>query len=356
MPEYEKAKAVAGEIAAIKIESLLRMDLPAELNFSEFQPKFERIQKFFTLIANARLELIPFADSVFHREVDAFVRIKTTLENIAKTNLIREQNPQSSRNSMIQHLEGTMRSLFQEVGPHLMYALLADERMLQQERDFQQRIATQFSDVENYKASFVSLMSKEVDKLKGHGEEVIREMKSRSEAAESVRKQIEEIAQSARTAAQITGISAQSEHFKELADEYAASAKNSLRWAMITGVLLLIFAAGFYLFEKPTVGSGELVQKLVARVVFISVGFTAFIVCFRNYGAAKHNYTVNRHKATTLKTFEVFINGSANPEVKEAILLQAAKSAFEPQSTGFLRTEGDGPQISQITELVKATK
>jgi len=65
---------------------------------------------------------------------------------------------------------------------------------------------------------------------------------------------------------------------------------------------------------------------------------------------------VNRHKATTLQTFEAFIDGSSREEVKEAILLQAAESAFEPESSGFLRTEGDGPQLSQITQLVNAAK
>ena len=82
----------------------------------------------------------------------------------------------------------------------------------------------------------------------------------------------------------------------------------------------------------------------------------AFVLALRNYSAAKHNYTVNRHKATTLATFEAFINGSANPEVKEAILLQAAKSAFDPQATGFLKGEGDNSQFTQITEMVKAAK
>jgi hypothetical protein len=363
MSEYAPMQQVAAEIAAIDIERLCRKDQPLELNFEQHRLLFERVQRFFSLISKVRLDWIPTAGDGFRDQIESMNRIKQAIERITTTDLLKEDNPRQFRTSTVNQITSHLRQVFDAVFPRLTYALFADQTLVDARNQMEQQLVEKVAHIDDVREELLANINKtlshyqaELKKALEEAQQTASASRVTAETAQGLLSQMEQTAENARKAAQVTGISAQSQHFQILAKEYADSASHSLLSAIIIGVFLLIMGWTLFTQAGAAGNSTDLIQKIIGRVLVVSVGLTAFVVALRNHGAAKHNYTVNRHKATTLQTFEVFINGSASPDVKEAILLQAAKSSFEPQSTGFLRTEGEGPQISQITELVKAAK
>lgn len=338
------------QIAAYHPDSLCQGD--KQFNFEEYRWLFRQVYRFFQLLGEANLELIPVID--FSGHIQGFTQLKNTLEQIVNFNPLGGGDPKQRRNELFIAVAREMRDAYAPIAPHLAYALLSGGRHQEIDSERQKQLDETVTEVLVAYNNLKNSVNQELVKMQTYSKQVLDEMQVNSAAANSVLSQLQETAESAKRAARITAVSAQSQHFDDLAKENLDSASASALSAIIIGAFLLIF--GYALFANPegTTGSSQLIQKIVGRLIFISVGFTAFVVCLRNYSAAKHNYTVNKHKATTLRTFEVFISGAASDEIKQAILLQAAKSAFEPQSSGFLRSEGDGPQINQVTDIIRA--
>jgi hypothetical protein len=73
----------------------------------------------------------------------------------------------------------------------------------------------------------------------------------------------------------------------------------------------------------------------------------------RQFVASRHNETVNRHRQNALQTFETFVQGAGDPETKDAVLMEATRSIFASQPTGFLRNEGERDSPSTAIEVVR---
>ena len=76
---------------------------------------------------------------------------------------------------------------------------------------------------------------------------------------------------------------------------------------------------------------------IISRVVLMSLLSFALVWMARNYRASRHNAVVNRHRENDLKTFRAFVEGPQDdPQVRNAILLQASQSIFAPQTSGYI--------------------
>jgi len=152
--------------------------------------------------------------------------------------------------------------------------------------------------------------------------------------------------------AKVGAITKQSEHFKQLADNYR---KASIGWfvgAFLSGGGLYWYV--FSLHIEPANGTNiALVSALMPRLITVTILSTALIFCLRNFAAMMHNTVVNRHRQTALTTFQVFVNGTTDLGTKNAVLVQSTQAIFTPQPSGYLKTDAEMPQISQITEIVR---
>lgn len=95
------------------------------------------------------------------------------------------------------------------------------------------------------------------------------------------------------------------------------------------------------------------IRTLVPRLIRVTLLLTAFVFCLKNFSALSHNYIVNRHRATALSTFQTFVTGSRDEQVRNAILLQASQSIFSAQPSGFLKGDSDSPQVTPVYEIAK---
>jgi hypothetical protein len=156
------------------------------------------------------------------------------------------------------------------------------------------------------------------------------------------------------TAAQ-TGVTRHAAAFKDASD---AHAKSSIYW-LIASALLAIFTVAMailILFEFPSSGvmnDAGIIQKIIARLVIVSILYYSVVWSAKNYKAHRHLSVLNSHRQNALQTFESFVEGAGGDEqTKNAVLLEATHCIFSPANTGYLGAEEDNP-TSRIVEILK---
>lgn len=87
--------------------------------------------------------------------------------------------------------------------------------------------------------------------------------------------------------------------------------------------------------------TGQAIGLVGTRLAVLSLLGVALAFCVRNVSASRHNAVVNRHREESLKVFDYFLTGVAedDTETKNAVLLEATRSVFGPQPTGYLKGE-----------------
>lgn len=130
-------------------------------------------------------------------------------------------------------------------------------------------------------------------------------------------------------------------------DRFQTAAESARRVSQvwIAGIwmaaIFLLLYTGFH-FD----GIKELTQ-IVPRAMVATVAFSIMYWSFRNYAAAKHNQTVNEHRANSLATMRQFLLTEEAPDTRKEILSQALLSAFGQQPSGFIGGE-TAPDMSRI--------
>ncbi len=163
----------------------------------------------------------------------------------------------------------------------------------------------------------------------------------------------------ARKAAGDSGIAAHMAKFRDRAKEHKTASRG---WLVTAGMLAACWlaAVAYVAFWAPHItvseGTASVLVALSPRVLLFSFGIAIVFWASRNYRANRHNYVVNVHRQTALETFSAFTEGArGNPDVKNAILLQATQAIFVMTPTGYSGAEKEaaGPQ-SAIIEVVRA--
>jgi hypothetical protein len=188
-------------------------------------------------------------------------------------------------------------------------------------------------------------------------------------------KELEATLKSAKEAAELLGIV---EHAKFFEDE-ARNHKRSANWWLTFTILLAVLAsvaAGFNFIKaeqlvaqaisqkanggnlKPTDAKPEgfvglEIQMTIAKLIILSILLSAGIWAGRVYKAHRHNFIINRHRRNALSTFQTFATGTSDPQIKNAVLLQATTCIFGPQSTGYINQEKETETYPQILEIIR---
>src|SRR5207248_3083011 len=95
------------------------------------------------------------------------------------------------------------------------------------------------------------------------------------------------------------------------------------------------------------------IQLTISKFIVLSILLSASVWAGKVYKSHRHNFVVNRHRSNALATFQTFATGTADPQIKNAVLLQATTCIFGPQNTGYIRQEKDTEQYPQIVEIIR---
>ena len=94
---------------------------------------------------------------------------------------------------------------------------------------------------------------------------------------------------------------------------------------------------------------------IIGRVLLISSLIFLISFSFKQYRVNMHLYTLNKHRANTLKSFEYLTNAPDKlaPESYNAILMEVAKAIYESGQTGYINNSDSNSEMTSINDLTK---
>jgi hypothetical protein len=330
--EQEKAARAGLEEALRKLseltpESLVRTDeLGTSLDFSEGVEVFRRTLALFESLRHCNLDNVPV--NILDQLSQVATQAAQTFEQIQRFDPSGQNNPAGVRDGLIKQVADQYQGFFQHISPVVAYSVRKGTDFDRLERDARTAL-------------------EEINRLRGEIEQQRTEIVGQAQSA---------LEQVQRVAAQV-GVAQHAVHFREEAAEHL---RRSRYWLWATAGLGLA-TAGFgawslyyYATEGISLTTAQSVQLAISKLVVFSILYLAAIWSGRTYRAQWHNYVINKHRQNALSTFETFVKAAGDDQTKNAVLLQATQSIFSPQSSGFVGTEGDGPQSPQILEIIRS--
>jgi hypothetical protein len=322
-PKIETLRSGIATIVGTDFQQLVRTDLK-EISFEESQDVFDQIKGFFEKFQKVPLDHLP--SQCIEEAIEQTERLLSPLQEIRLLR-ISDGDLCSRRNNLAGVIQENWKQAYQILVIHLNLIPNVDPQT-----------TLKFWN-ETFKGCVLNLEEQRDENLK-HSKSALMEM---DKALQAVKDKAAEI-----------GVVEHARYFGDEADHFR---KNGYIW-LAAIILLGLVIAGYaicLLKYNPISGkdSLELVSHLLPRVLFISVLSFALAWCAKNYSSSRHNYVINRHRRNALSTFQIFTSATHDPQTKDAVLMQATKSIFDQQPSGYLRNEPDSAQGSQIIEIVK---
>lgn len=243
--------------------------------------------------------------------------------------LASQQNPQATRDSIIQQLTASYDPSFQTLHPYIAYSL-------HRSADFQRLDA----DARATMQAISDRAGKVEAQLQEHEKEAQRVLTEiRSVAAEE-------------------GVTQQSAHFRAEADRHDTEAEIWRTRTVNLAIALGVYAALSVFLHKipfltPT-SNYDTIQLAISKVLVFSVLAYMLFLSARNFLSHKHNAIVNRHRQNALMTHRALVEAASDHGIREAIMVQAAGCIFSPQNTGYTggASGSDSPSPKSVVELL----
>lgn len=315
-------------LAAIVPENLARADvLGKELSFEAGVPYFRRVLKLFTDLAKTNLESVPYQLlNTLNGQAQDAVNLFNEIRNFS---LRGQSNPVVVRDQLLNKARDAYDTYYLQLMPVTTYLI---------------RMGTDFEALEaSAREQFVK-MTQESGKLQ--------------ERQSTITKEMEETLEKVRRAAAEVGVAQHAIHFREGATRHYKAGRlwlgaTVILAALAVGYSLYSFRQGFELEPEGSVVWWPHLRYLVQRLLVLSIIFFGVALSSKNYRAEKHDEIVNKHRQNALNTFETFAKAAADKDTKDAVLLQATKSIFEAQSSGYLSGESEQLPSNLIIEVLR---
>lgn len=332
-PEQEQSqqgalKTILDKLNAIDPNQLVRADvLGRELSFESGLPVFQRTLGLFRDLSQCNLENVPF--EMLQQLTTYAQQALGQFEQIQKFSVEQNpSNPKQVRDTLISQQRDQWNGYYNAITPHIAYSV---------------RRGTDFDTLEREARGALALVKQISTDARTDKDKIIADMQG---ALEKVRQ-----------AAAEAGVAQHAFHFKQEADSYS---KQSFVWLGSTILLGLgtvtyaLYSLGYQLHEVAlSAPTGRLLAVALSRLIAISILSTGIVFCARNYFAIRHNFVINRHRQNALSTFETFVKAARDDQTKDAVLVQATRSIFAPQTSGYLKGESEPPQPNQIIEIIR---
>jgi hypothetical protein len=332
MASQEQYNQVVEEISnnfetleTFKVDEIVReRELGSELSFASARETVVRTIELFKRAKIVSLDELPF--NILNNFVNQLKEAIQRFQEFKDFNP-NQNNPVNQRNALISQLENQYDGYYQSTFPLLTANLLSG------------------NDLSIQQAKLDSLLQEFQDKQK----ETI-------EKSDGILGNLQDTLSNAEAAAAQVGVSKHSSVFKMEASKHEKEAKTWLIWSV--AVLLLIVSVAsilLWLFPGDSEKPNKIVQYTVTKLVVLSTMFYGLSICNKNYKAHRHNALLNQHRQNALTTFETFSN-AANPDLltKNAVLLEATRTIFSTQQTGYLSTERDQDSNNRFVEIIKS--
>lgn len=162
-----------------------------------------------------------------------------------------------------------------------------------------------------------------------------------------------ETLKAARETAVGAGAAIFSDEFKIASGEFKGDAKIWLKVTAGLGIVSLLVAVYMWFCPGEVSGTGAIIQKLGTKFVILGTLISATFWCGRIYKALMHQAYINNHRALSIQTVKAFKAAAEDIQIKDAVVLEAARSIFGNVSTGFIDTQNNSEGDMKIMEIAK---
>lgn len=300
-----------------------KTELGDDASFERARPLFDGIVELFRDLGSVDLNGTPLP--TLQRATQSAQTVLSTLKSIQRFSSKNRLSPSSDQQKLITALETQYEKIISGLGSRLGYLLVKR------------------SDIGNMEA----LGDRRIQELDEY-------VSAEKQQLTTIREEAESTLSVVRAGAGHIGVSKESGAFKEQAEKNATAAT----WWLLSSITLFVGSPVVVwktLFASPLSSEtvGELVRGIGGRFAILTLLAFVLSFCVRQYTASKHNETVNRHRQNSLQTFETFVSAAADQETKDAVLLEATRSIFSAQPSGFLRGRHEAESPSTIIEVIR---
>lgn len=311
------------KLSEIRAEDLgRREELGTTFNFEEGIPIFERTLKLFRDLSECNFDNLPLAVlNGLRQSADQTLRAFNEIRNF---NLEAQQTPRPARDQIIKKIENEYPTHFDKLYPIIAYSV---------------RKGTDFTKLEREGIETRDLLKRIVSDHETKSKEKLDEM--------------EKVLVKVRQAAAEVGVAQHSVHFMEQSEHHRKSSKVWLVATGIIGIVTILFAWFSLHYVTSSDSTYQIIRFTISRILIISILSYALVWSGKNYSAHKHNEVINKHRQNALSTFETFVKATNDPETKNAVLLQATRSIFTPQRSGYLSKDSEPTSPNQFIEILR---
>ncbi len=320
-----KLVTLIDEVVGHEVDDIVRNPMWGEYNFDECWDDLERAFSVLRPLSELPLE------SLLQKTVQNIEAHLTSLRDAINNTIgfsIKQDAPEHERTRLASDLASRAQATWELIAPWLGYLM--------------------------FQAGDVSESLNKITASRGHVDDALVKF---LKAADIGTGQIMSAVTAAKDIAGKAGVGHFTEDFASEAEDFKEVAN---RWLWATGVLagatgIAAFLLWF-LFDAPYfVDVPSLIQLTTMKLIILGLLFTATIWSGRMYKTAKHQETVNKHRANALKTFQAFVEAAIEDSTRDAILMETTRSIFAITPSGFLGDAEKAPDSgSKIIEIVKA--
>lgn len=295
------------ELSSVDVDGLARRDELGQLHLAPAVEHIRSLLEFARQLEGRDLSRLP--TPVLQRTAQALNAIRTRIKEVEEFSLD-QANPSQARANLLQTIENSYDGVLEPLLLPLSYT------------------ATQAADlarIESEALQHRDALSNELAKAKQQIDKSLADAKQTLAA-------IKETAGEA-------GVAEEANHFARARTQFAETAQRWLYGTIGAAAVTLVVAAVFLAtavfgwFTPETVA--ESIQYTISKVIVLSVLSFGVLWSAKNYRSMKHNEVLSKHREDALGTFRAFVEGTSDPLIKDAILVQAAQSAFGGRATGF---------------------
>lgn len=321
--KIEEAKKMLEELAEHNATSLGRTEeLSRDINFSKAVPHFQEMLDIVKQLNQRSIDRLSITQ-ITHI-INACNTLKELIQSV-KTFTLNQNTPADVCNGIIQNVKNSYDAVMDPLTVPLAFTATQ---------------ATDYSKIEREAKGYHATMREEAESFK--------------KMLETYKSDAEKALQAVKDQAAEAGVATNAQIFLTDSGKHALTAKNWLIATICASVITLCVAIIFVLisFKYQPATTAAAIQYVVSKLILLSTLSFGIFWCAKNYKSSKHNETLNKHRANALMTFRAFIEGSADQQIKEAILLQAAQAAFVNRPTGYEEQEKESQAINPVVEIL----
>ena len=323
--KVEELRAICEDCLGTPIDELVSNPDWGKLNFNGARGSLERIFGMLKDLLALPVDILP--DQVIGPILDQLRAIHNTIKQIRSFDIATGDAAQI-RNGVVDSLRLQADDLFMATHAFIPY-------LAHQKGDAQKNI-------------------NELTSATNDAKKVLADAQSEAEAK---KEEIGKIVVAAREASASAGVAQFTADFSEEADALEKSADKWL-WATVAFSVAVLAVATYFLNSRPapeSEGWFGVTWFITAKLVIFALLFSAAVWCGGVYKALKHQAAVNRHRATSIKTFRAIVEAAGDDATRDAVLLETTRAIFAQVPTGYLGkgAAGGGSDPLKVIEVAK---